>query len=313
MPRLLSVGEFPSNWTDETYDLAIAAIGYEQRARAVFESHSLDVKAKAACGFNRQEVLEYSRNLEWFRAENFATASVDDYDYPLWLDEALKVIHSARQRTKVLVDISSLTRVRIANLISAFRRILTDQDVDAYFVYSLAAFTPPLTEQPPNTHVGPVTHEFAGWWSEPDRALSAVVGLGYEQDKALGAVEHLQADEIWLFRPKSKISEYSVALEEANGTLLRATGLDKQFLYRVQDPLACFVKLESLVQGLSRESNVVLLPFGPKIFALCSLLVGAMDTQVAVWRVSAQGDEEPVNRKGSGYCYGLRVTFGSTT
>jgi hypothetical protein len=300
------------NWSEETYDLAIAAIGYEQRARAIFESHALEIRARAACGFKRQEVLEYDRNLSWYRSADFAIASADDGDYPSWLEETLEVIRTAQERTKILVDISSLTRIRIANLISAFLGIRSDQQVDAFFVYSLAAFTSPITDQPPNTHVGPVTPDFAGWWSEPDRALSAVVGLGYEQDKALGAVEHLQADSIWLFRPESKISEYSVALEEANDTLLRAISSDRQFTYKVQDPLGCFVRLESLVQGLSKESNVVLLPFGPKIFALCSLLVGAMDRQVAVWRVSAQENEEPVNRMGSGYCYGLKVTFRPT-
>ena len=29
--------------------------------------------------------------------------------------------------------------------------------------------------------------------SEPERGVATVVGLGYEQDKALGAVEHVQA------------------------------------------------------------------------------------------------------------------------
>jgi hypothetical protein len=177
------------------------------------------------------------------------------------------------------------------------------------FVYSLALFTPPPTGESANSHVGPVTNDFAGWWSDPDRRLSVVVGVGYEQDKALGAVEYLEAQDIWVFEPRSVIEQYTAALQAANATLLSLTDSNHRFLYRVQDPLDCFSRMQSLVQGLIVTNNVVLLPFGPKLIVLCSLIVAARDKRVAVWRVSAQGSEVPVDRKGSENIYGLRVCF----
>jgi len=79
--------------------------------------------------------------------------------------------------------------------------------------------------------------------------------------------------------------------------------------YRVQDPFDCFAKVESLVYGLSQTRNPVLLPFGPKLFSLTSLLVALLYPGLPVWRVSAERHEQPANRKASGLVYGLEVAF----
>jgi hypothetical protein len=141
--------------------------------------------------------------------------------------------------------------------------------------------------------------------------MSAVVGLGYEQDKALGAVEHLQPGEVWVFAPHSAVEEYSVALKKANQVLLDTVPSSHRLVYEVGQPFDCFVTLESLVDRLAEEANVILLPFGPKLFALCSLLVAWLHSDVAVWRVSAGKGEMPQDRRASGYVYGLRVEFGA--
>ena len=82
--------------------------------------------------------------------------------------------------------------------------------------------------------------------------------------------------------------------------------------YRVESPQQLFRGLESLAYALSTESNVVLLPFGPKIFTLCASLVGLTNDSVAIWRVSAEEHEVPVDRKAAGYIGGLQVQFGPT-
>jgi hypothetical protein len=122
-------------------------------------------------------------------------------------------------------------------------------------------------------------------------------------------VEHLQAAEVWTFVPVSEVEAFSPALISANRTLLEGIPPNHQLTYRVQDPLDCFARLESLTFGLSQEQNPVLLPFGPKIFSLCALLVSLLNPSIPVWRVSAEGQEVPVNREPSGFVYGLEVVF----
>jgi hypothetical protein len=309
MSRSLSVRPLRSDWPKRPYDVAIATVGFEERARHTFQAHGPTARIKLACGFESQQVFEYWPNCAWFESKGFRIEHKSDKDYRQWLRQVLGELSSDGQRANILVDISSVTRVRLAHI------LVTLGDFSAIplsvnFVYSLAAFTPPPSEAQSNSHVGPVTAEFAGWWEEPDRSVVTIVGLGYEQDKALGAVEYLQSSEIWTFTPTSEVREYSPAVYEANRTLLESVPRDHQLGYFVQNPFDCFTKLESLVYGISRTKNPVLIPFGPKIFSLCSMLVGLIHTDAPVWRVSAEGQEPPVNREGSGFVYGLEVNFG---
>src|SRR5947207_11718086 len=106
----------------------------------------------------------------------------------------------------------------MAILMDSIRKHFTFPGLGVDFLYSLASFSEPPKSQPVNTHVGPISPPFAGWWTEPDRPTAAVVGLGYEEDKALGAVEHLQPGEVWVFTPQSVVAAYSPALDFANRT-----------------------------------------------------------------------------------------------
>ncbi len=306
--REFGVCSLPPDWSQHEYDVFITTIGYEGRARYIAERFRPKADIKVACGFRDQQVLEYSKNCEWFGSNEFDVAHEPDSGYAEWARTVLERVPEDRLSIRVLVDISSMTRFRIATLLVSLREA-RQANLSVSFVYSLASFTPPQEMSPANTHVGPVTAEFAGWWEEPDRALAAVVGLGYEADKALGAVEHLQAAEVWTFSPTSAVEAYSPALTNANRALLEGIPQNHQLSYRVEDPLECLARLESLTFGLTHEKNPILIPFGPKVFALCSLLVSMWNPTIPVWRVSAESHEVAVNRQASGLVYGLRVIF----
>jgi hypothetical protein len=79
------------------------------------------------------------------------------------------------------------------------------------------------------------------------------------------------------------------------------------FAYPLSKPLDTFVQLESFVFGITRTHNLIVLPFGPKLFALCAMLVGMVHPEVAVWRVS--GGEDRIDREPSGELFGLTVDF----
>jgi hypothetical protein len=299
---------------DYEYDLFLATLGYEERARFVPSLISKEVVAKVAIGFAHQQIESFAENEAWYRKNGFDIHIVDDEQYPATLQEIMaKAKRDASGSTvlRVGVDISSVSRFRMAVIIDT---LLSDTDsrfsIEAVFLYALAAYIPPTLSLAPNSHVGPILRSnFAGWWQEPDRPISAIAGLGYEPDKAVGAVEHLQAAEIWTFRPSSEVNEYSDAVSISNESLLSSVPVEHQLVYQVEQPFDCFLTLESLVYGVSQTRNVVLLPFGPKIFALCALLVASLHQDVAVWRVSAQEAEPAVNRKAKGSLTGIRAIF----
>jgi hypothetical protein len=294
---------------EQQYDLFLAVVGYELRARFIAEHIRITATERIAIGFKAGRLFNYEENARWYDSANFAVYHLNDTEFDqLVTERLLRLLDRKRsgEKVRICVDISSLTRVRMAMLVRLFAEATLSDKLEVHFLYSLAAFSPPPSSTVPNRHVGPVLASFSGWWTAPERPVAAAVGLGYEENKALGAVEHVQASSIWTFEPVSPITEYSPALDKANSTLLNLVPLANKFHYRVDRPFDIFVALESFTFGITRDHNLVLLPFGPKVFALCALLVGILHPEVAVWRVS--GAEEPTDRQSSGQIYGLGMT-----
>jgi hypothetical protein len=309
MKRLHSIRPFRPEFAERQYDLLIAALGYEQRARYVSSMFSTQCNVKIAFGFDQQQYLSFEENQDWFAKNGFASIVTTDIAFGEVLRRFLLDKAASMRHMRLLVDISSQSRHRIATLLTELLSLPSDIVMHIDFAYSLSAFFDPPSQVFPNSHVGPVSNQFCGWWGEPERPSCAVVGLGYEQDRALGAVEHIEASETWAFLPDSEIPEYRKALQDANSTLLESLPPKRLVHYRVQRPFDTFVNLESLIYGLSRTKNPILLPMGPKIFALISLIVGILHPETAVWRVSASVQESPVDRKATGDICGLSATI----
>ncbi len=299
--RGLDVGALPVE-----YDLFITTVGYESRAAFIAKNVSIKSTERMAIGFTERHVFNYDTNRDWYIREGYTVDETNDRDFGPLIRSRIDRFKLGSEPLRVCVDISSLTRSRLAVLVDTFRDVSLPA-IYVHFLYALAAYSPAPKVTFVNRHVGPVLPAFAGWWTHPERPTVAVVGLGYEQNKALGAVEHIQAGEILLFIPTSSEPEYSTALETANETLLKEVRPSGRFHYVVERPLDCFVELELLVSSLLHDSNPILLPFGPKIFSLTAMLVAAVHPMVAVWRVS--GAEEPTDRVATGEVTGLSVYF----
>jgi hypothetical protein len=292
------------------YTLAVATVGYEERARFAAETLGISAKEKLAIGFVAQKELSYERNSSWYERAGYHVVHVDDEEYGRLISEKItSAIGSCKDEGSISIDISSMTRLRLAVVLSYLARLPLAVPLRVDFLYTLAKFSAPSQIVQANSHVGPVLPEFAGWWTEPEKPPIAILGLGYEENKALGAVEHIQASQRWTFTPVSPEADYTPVLEQANRTLLLDVAPERQLSYWVDRPFDLFVRLESLVYGLQQLGNPVILPFGPKIFALTAMLVKLLHSRVAVWRVSAQGAEPAINRKSSGNVYGLTALF----
>jgi hypothetical protein len=295
----------------EEYDAFIAAVGFERRSRGVAEFLKPKAKKLLACAFSDRKVLNYDENMAWYLDNGYAVTDRGDEGFRAWLEDNLTGLSGQDGRPlRLAIDISSLSRFRLAVIVDWLRKRGGENSAIADFLYSVADFSPPAMADAPNVHVGPVLKSFAGWSLNPNQSTVAIVGLGYEENKALGAVEHLQVSQVWLFAPRSSIREYEVELERANGILFESVSRENRIDYRVEQPFDCFVALESLTDRCLRSSRVVLLPFGPKVFALCSLLVACIHENAAVWRVSAGGAEPAVDRIPSKFFCGLTAEFG---
>jgi len=318
--RPLEVTPFASRplaggFDDASYDAVIAALGYEKRARRISEKLADRTEAKVAIAFSdHTDRDDYKENERFFESADFAIERLGQLKISGWMKSWLAALAENSDRPLSLaIDVSSLSRVRIARLLAPLTAHKLDSPVSVDFLYTPAGYEPAGVE-PEITEVnGPVTEWFSGWAPNPRRAVVAFVGLGYEPDRATGAIEHIEPGFIWAFTPGGEDARYDDAMHEANKWLFEdLQEMEDRILgYEVNDPFACYATLEGLVfDELLRGRRPVLVPMGPKIFALVSMLVALRHRPwPAVWRLSPGDYAAALPRDSGGKLVGIRVVF----
>jgi len=293
----------------ESVDIFIAAHGYESRATAVARKMVGAAKSLLCFGFDHNQVLFFSKNLEWFREHGFRIfPNVTAAEFAPTVTKALfdAAVNAENSDLRIAVDISSFDRYRLACLIDVLEKLSAERRLTIDFWYSIAAFERPRPTVGRNEIAGPVHRKFAGRFLEPGKSLALIAGLGYELGKVVGVTEYLQASRVVAMFPVSPIAEYEAEVSRANETLLRDLQEREIIRYRVDDVRRTVATLDAAVRGLSTEHNVVLFPGGPKVFVLCCLLAQRANPSVAVWRVSSGPSIRPHDSAPSGVTVGAR-------
>lgn len=295
------------------YDVFVACAGFETRARYIAEMCGIQALTKLAPAFHDRKVFDFDKNVKWFRDAGFDVNELSNDEFINWIKQTIAIKaerHNADRPLSVCVDVSSMSRLRIAAVVDAFALLECAVPIDVDFLYALAKFSKPSSETGVIEVAEPVLETFSGWTNEPERPISAIVGLGYEPEKVLGVAEFLEPTELWAFMPHGPDPRFLAAAEKANRNLLNEIGLRRVIPYKVKNAFDMFVSLESLTYGILMNGRPVLIPFGPKIFATAALLVGIVHyPDVAVWRVSGGIGDVPLNRKADGNVVGLSVAF----
>lgn len=192
------------------------------------------------------------------------------------------------------IDISLIHRKTLAEIFSLI--LHNKKTISLYIFYSLAKYAPPPAETFPNERVESVGIPFSGWSTKPGLPVTAIVGLGYEKSKALGAIEYLESSSSLLLLPKSSEEQYRDDILNQNDTLLSFTPASLKIDYEVQKPVDTILLLDSLIAGYKNDTKLVLLPFGPKIFFACSLVAAIANPEVSVWHVSSVDHQNSLNQ-----------------
>lgn len=281
-------------------DIVVCALGYEARATKVARTYFSDATRRVCIGFDRHKTLNYSQNLEYFRR----------HKYEIMLDVADEVFESrlvgilspslgmfSQGPTKIGVDISCFDRHRLAILTNLLFDLVVEGSIsEVLFFYNVALYQAPSSDFSYNTKLQPVHAAFVGARPHPGAPTVAVIGLGYEREKAVGAAEYLEASEVYAFIPKSGIERYFESVQKSNALLLAQLRTDYKVVYDVSDAASLVSDLSSLVRGLMYRSAVLLVPLGPKMFALAALLTAKVHTRASVWRMSQAGDGACLDR-----------------
>jgi hypothetical protein len=303
----------------ESYFWTIGCVGYESRSRYFIETFKCNYGISDALVFQNQQVLAFQQNNKAFSEAGFTLVPISDN-----LNEVRSAIHLMIQRVEesikthgddivtVLIDISSMTRQVISLL--AFELQLWAQRLGCHiscdFVYSAAKFGELPSLSGPIQYNDPVFNQLAGWSSIPGQGCGIILGVGYEPDLALGVIEELEASAVWIYRPKNDEKAYDDAIDEHNRGLFETVPPRNRVRYSITDPYGLFVSLDQLAGLAKQDYRIIIVPFGPKIFALASVLVALSNyPDVGIWRVSGGPNLEPVDRVANGTVVPLRVIF----
>ncbi|SLN70581.1 hypothetical protein PEL8287_03921 [Roseovarius litorisediminis] len=286
-------------------ELLIYAVGYEDRAGHVARKYSDLAKTSVGYYFPNGHILSFEKN----DAHRNATGALK-----LTPNESLQsVLESERpgwsfQNSTIMVDVSSMNRGAMASLFVE----LLDSDFfkgcRILVVYSIAQFNEPIAEELDFLDFRPL-EGFGGWTANPDLPAVLVLGLGYEPDHAVGAVEFLDPSSTFCFFPIGNDNRFEVRVTDANEPLLEIVKESRIVRYPVLSPYQAFWEMRTLIHSLLGVSRIVLVPMGPKIFcSLCMVCQRAFGDELSVWRASGHTLENARDAKADGPIVGYTVT-----
>lgn len=287
-------------------DLLIAAIGYETRARHVLEKfQNLRIDHIIAFSFTERHEFEFNNNYNCFLKRN---AQIVDADVSLVERIISEYLIAAKEKglrkLSIGLDISSMSRELIAECFAIIHDGSLKQSITTSLsiLYSPAVYCEPPKGSSPVTVMRPVSNRFAGWTTKPDAPMVCVVGLGYENSRALGAIEIADASENWFFYPHGIDSDYETSLDLVNEDLLLSyANSDNTIKYDVKSPYDLFINMRSLFIGILRDKRLTVFPFGPKIFFAVALILSVMlGKEISIWRISGEQLEVAFDRKPTG-------------
>ena len=300
------------------YGALLCSVGYETRSSAIAKSLQPSVDSIAGVEFHRGHNAIYKRNRQHMDAIGADVRRLDDESFCAWVTGWLSDLAKAGQDL-VAVDVSSMSRPRIAGVVQAIMTLPDDARITVDLLYTPARYKPAPQEVPDATEaLDPVLPEFAGAPADPEQPLVLVFGLGYEPERAASAVDEFAPQVALPFFPIGSDSRFEIAVQHANQSVLALPDVKAPHRYAISDPFRTFCDLEVLVQMIQaghladtagRPARPLLLPLGPKIFAAtCMLVAASASTPVPVWRVSSGIFGSDDDRESSGELVTLRVS-----
>jgi hypothetical protein len=290
----------------DPYDAMLASVGYEPRSHAIVDALGQTPVLAAAIEFEDRQTDEYAQSRQCFEDAGFDIRQ--DWD-ELFLPFVLAWLAHVPTGGRVLVDISSMSRPRIAATVQAVSQLPLGAELTVDFLYAPAAYRDPGDLPPGVLSLAPVGPFYSGRLQTRSDPV-ALTGLGYEPHKAAGALDSLEVDQAIVFIPDGFDDRFYDRVIEANKGLLDSHHGYEQHKYPVDDPFEIFTLLEgSSLSLLGAELSPAILPLGPKVFALAACLVAAAHyPRISVWRASFGQDEEAVPHEPQGYVCGITTS-----
>lgn len=290
-------------------DVLLFAVGYESRSTHLPRKLTSFPGRLVGAAFDQRHVLSYDRNRGWADSQGISVWEGADSGFRRWVRSVLPIGNNCR----VGVDISSLSRDRIGVVVFEGLSWLSDiphsDHREICFFYCPGKFTVEMLSQGSAPLAeAQLLEGYEGMLTDPDLPLTALVGLGLEAGRALGAIELLEPDSVAVLVPEGIDPRFGEAVRDCNRGLLEGRASTAPFVYDLMRPVLLVEELQRRVRGIMRRGRAVFVPLGPKLFALCCCVVSSMECQrIPIWRFTGGQLDEAAECLAAGPVVGLSL------
>ena len=282
-------------------DIIICGCGCEDRSIYVAKQFVLtSIKSKLAFAFDQPKDDErWKTNYNYYRENGFRIVESDGYDLQIITENVIKEINRfvlQKEVLKVVIDISSMTRLWYASILSLFsNRDLPFSQIRCVFYYAENSET--SIDNFSDLKIQPIR----GYSNiaVPEKPTALVLGVGEINNILNYLIGYFNADRVICF-----YTGYS-----------GKDSLDKmysntQFIpYSIDKMVGAFSELWDVCKSLSEDYRVVIIPCGPKPFTLISFLLRYFLHEIDVWKVGPLHDVRMEDNSPTGKVIQLEIKY----
>jgi len=180
-----------------------------------------------------------------------------------------------------------MSRELMAKVLLAMKGLEDDFEFGMEILYAYGKYQPPKKNTSSFLDLSPVM-DMEGWSLYPERPLSLIIGLGYEEDLTAASIEYLDPSGAWVFIADGIDKRWKKDLKRSNKAVYRLLGEDNFISYHPHNPETLYIELRTIVETLESRSRVVIMTGGPKIFSAIAMIVKMeLGDEIAIWRASS--------------------------
>lgn len=269
---------------NEKIDYFIAASDYQKRSTFLAENFKKTTARKLLLSIENDQKNE--PNIKIFEDLGFIPLKTIENKRQEIEDILNKICEEkSSDILNILVDYSCMTKVCYASIVDfLLRNDLKNEKINMFFSYTPKSKNA-LPSHPKLRSIDPL---FSYYKKENTRKTALVIGLNSNEEPTTDIIKHLDPEKIVLFIPQlNHDQQYNEALYNFNQEVIKNVPKNNVYNYPANNPDQIASMLTSVCLDLRLNYNVVLIPQGPKPFALASILLSTKYPDLRLMEISS--------------------------
>jgi len=288
-------------------DLYIAASGYE--SRSIYMSGKLSglncTKVVLAYNDLSREMYRPS-NDQFYRENDFRFFQCDGSVSPDF-DSIFSQLEG--ESIKLMVDISVMTRVWFFNLLKYLHDLEDFSKIEMKITYCPIVYTEPVKIRQKIQLQKYSMIDFLNDNNRTNKDRALLLGLGIEKETSLYAYNTLNPDLTYLlYADPADRKEYVESIYINNHSLINQVQIKYFKGYPLNNVREIYRLLIDLILPIRENFNIVIVPQGPKIFALLSMILQISYPDIEMYCIRSKR-RKIVDREISGEIISLDLIF----